>query len=105
MPGARGHGTGVAELHAGRGAGLVHGLGEPRQAGNGLVPHEDLARRALPVFGHRAVRERRHADTAGRDRPVVVDQPVGHDVLAGHPLERRGLDDAVPQGDRSELRG
>ncbi len=105
VAGACGHRPGVAELHAGRGAEVVHGGGELGQAGNRLRPHDDLTGRALTILCNRAVREGRHADTAGGNGAVVVDQPVGHEVLAGHAFERGCFHDPVPQRDRAERRG
>ena len=105
MAGTGGNRAGMSELHAGCTSEVVHRFGEAREAGNRVVRDDDLARRALALLVDRAVRERRHPDAAHGDGAVVVDQPVGDDVLARHPLEGGGLDHAIAQRDRAQPSG
>ena len=93
----------VSELR-GRGRALgVDRVREPAQPGADLgVVERELVTIGAAGPRDRAVRHRRHTDTAGCDLPVERDQFVGDDATRRATLERRGLDDAIPQGDRSE---
>ena len=73
-----------------------------RSLGRRVADH-DLAGRALSVLRHRAVRQRGHGDTAGRDRAVELDQIVADDVLRRAAFEGGRLDEAIAQDDRAEL--
>ena len=97
------HRAGMADLCADRRALGVDGVGEPLQTGDGLRAHPDLAAVGPAALADRAVRDRRHAHTAGGDRPVEVDQVVGDDVVGRAGLERRRLDGPVAQRDGAEL--
>ena len=105
MSGRGGDGAGVADLGGdGRTLG-VDDVGQLLQARRRLVGEDDLVRRPAPVGRHRAVGDGRHADAAGGDPPVELDQPIAHHVLASRPLERRRFHDAVADGDRAQLGG
>ena len=97
-------GTGVAELHRHRCAFGVDGLGEVGQTRHGLVAEDDLVGGAAAVGRHRAVRDGGHADAAAGHLAMELDESSTHHVLGRGALEGRGLDDAVAQLQRAELR-
>ena len=104
MSGGGGDRAGMTELGADLGSGGVHGGRQLAQAGYGVVGHDELARRTTGVARHRAERDGGETDAALGDCEVVVDQPIGRNVLRRHAFERGRLDDAVAQRDRTEPR-
>ena len=88
----------VADLRGDRRALGVHRVGELAQtrADLGVVEH-DLMTVGAAGAGDRAVRDRRHADAAGREPAVELDELGRDDALGRAALEGRGLDDPVAQ--------
>ena len=74
--------TGVTDLGGDRGALGVHRVGEPAQARHRLVAPVQLAPLGASLGSDGAVGDGRHADAAGGDPPVELDQLVGDQSVA-----------------------
>ncbi len=77
----------VAQLDGRRRALGVHGLGEAAQPGHDVGAHPELMAERTAVVADGAVGQGGHPDAAGRDAPVVLDEPVGDHAALGKALE------------------
>ena len=93
---------GVADLRGGRGALGVDRVGEPAQAGDGVLVQEEAVPVGPPLGGDGEVGHGGHGGAAGRHPAVELDQLVADDAARHDALEGGRLDDAVAQCDRPE---
>ena len=98
--------AGMADLRGDRRALGVDRVGERAQAGAHVrVVEHDLVAVGAARAGDGAVRDGRHADAAGGEAAVEFDELGRDDALGRAPLERRRLDDPIPQGHGAERAG
>lgn len=98
--------AGVADLRRHECPLGVHGVGQTLQPGDGVGREHDLVSGVpQPSWDTAQYATRGEADAPGGHLPVELDQRIGHDVLRREPFERGRLDDAVPEGERTESGG
>ena len=98
-----GHRAGVADLGRGQGAGVVDGRREPGQSVEGRRTQLDAVPVGAPLGRDGQVGHRGHGHAAPGHPLVEGDQLVAHLPLRADALEGGGLDDAVLQGERTEV--
>ncbi|SKU06172.1 Uncharacterised protein [Mycobacteroides abscessus subsp. abscessus] len=95
----------MTDLSRDGGAGVVDGIGEAAQPGDGLFAHPYLPVLGTSLGRDRAIGDGRHADSAERGPAVILDEIVGDEGVRGGGLKGGGLDGPVTQRDRTEPRG
>ncbi len=94
----------MADLSGNRRPFGMHSLSQFPQSGQHLGMPQDLATVCPPLGRDGAMSHRGHADTTRRMADMELSEFAGDQAPAAQPFVGSGLDDAVTQGHRAQLR-